>query len=205
MLQEKILKHICLTPNADYKSISKDTERDRITILQSLKPLIAQKYVGQIKSNPERPKCKLVFKPTDKGIMYSIAYLGVDIDVVRRAQLAQNVLDRYDLFLQEVPDLGLRKHFEQYIGPKLFVNHDLFDETGKLIVGNLKELLKQVIRIALFELTADKHFDIEELFDFKKRYVFSRKALHPTEVKIFRDVLVKVRNNLDASLNQLSR
>jgi hypothetical protein len=44
-LQEKILRHISKTPNADYKTISKETDRDRITILQSLQPLMKRHYI----------------------------------------------------------------------------------------------------------------------------------------------------------------
>lgn len=202
-LQEKILKHICVTTNADYKTISKDTDRDRITILQSLRPLISHKYVSQIRSNPERPKSKLVFKPTDKGTMYSIAYLGVNIDAIRRAQLSLDVLENYDAFLEEVPDVDVRKQLEQY-SPKLLVDYDLFDENGKSIISDQKEFAKQGLRISLFELIGDKHFNIEELFVFKKGYLFSRKAMHPTDVKIFKDVFLKIRNNLDSSLKKLS-
>jgi hypothetical protein len=203
-LQEMILKHICIATNADYKTISKDTDRDRITILQSLRPLIAHQYVMQIRSNPERPKSKLVFKPTDKGMMYSIAYLGVDIDEIRTAQLSQDVLENYKVFLRQVTDLSLRKQLEQYIAPKLLVDHASFDEEGNLIASDPRELLKQVLRISLFKLLSDKHFNIEELFKFKKGYLFPRTAVHPTEVELFRDVFVKIRNNLDASLSQLS-
>src|SRR5215210_5102416 len=120
-LQEKILKHICITANADYKTISKETDRDRITILQSLKPLIRHRYIRPVKLNPKQAKSKLTFKPTDKGTMYSIAYMGVDIDAIRRAQLPDNVLESHKVFEQEIPSLGVRKQFEQHIGPKLFV------------------------------------------------------------------------------------
>jgi predicted transcriptional regulator len=44
-LQEKILRHISKTPNADYKTISKETDRDKITILQSLQPLMKRHYI----------------------------------------------------------------------------------------------------------------------------------------------------------------
>jgi hypothetical protein len=56
----------------------------------------------------------------------------------------------------------------------------------------------------LLELLADKHFNLEELFEFKKGYLVVIEALHPTQVKILRDVFVKIRNNLNTSLNQLS-
>jgi hypothetical protein len=203
-LQEKILKHVCFTTDADYKTISKYTDRDRITILQSLKPLIAHKYVAQIRLDPERPKSKVVFKPTDKGILYSIAHLGVNVDAIRKAQLSSDALKNYSEFIQEVPDPGLHEKLEQYVAPKLFVDNDLFDENGKLIISEQKDFLKQGLRISLLELLADKHFNLEELFEFKKGYLVVIEALHPTQVKILRDVFVKIRNNLNTSLNQLS-
>src|SRR4051812_1686083 len=76
-LQEKILRHICKTRDADYKTISKETDRDRITILQSLQPLMKHHYVYKQKIDPNRIKSKLIFKPTDKGMYYALANLGV--------------------------------------------------------------------------------------------------------------------------------
>jgi hypothetical protein len=53
-LQDKILAHICRTKDADYKTLSKETDRDRITLKQSIDPLIKRRYITAEKVNPER-------------------------------------------------------------------------------------------------------------------------------------------------------
>lgn len=199
-LQEKILKHICITANADYKTVSKETNRDRVTILQSLKPLIKRKYIRSIKLNPTRIKSKLVFRPTEKGMMYSTAYLGVHMDDIRDAQLEDDALKNYRVFLKEVRDPRMRKQLEQ-LEPQTILSHDLFDENGDLIFRNREEYLKQGLRIMVLGQTSDKRFDIEDLFKFPFDQI---KAAHPIEVDLFKDMLIKIRNNLEASLKQLS-
>jgi hypothetical protein len=53
----------------------------------------------------------------------------------------------------------------------------------------------------LFEQTSDKRFDIEELFKFPLDKI---KTAHPTEVWVLSDLLVKIRNNLEAAILQLA-
>jgi hypothetical protein len=199
-LQARILKHISTTPNANYKTISKETGRDRITILQSLRPLIRHRYIRPEKLNPNQVKSKLVFRPTEKGIMYSTAYLGSDIYIIIEAHVKGDTLTDYRAFLQQVPDPQGRKS-QAHLEAQVILNHDLFDENGDLIFRDREQYLKQGLRIKLFEQTSDKRFDIEELFKFPLDKI---KTAHPTEVRVLRDLLVKIRNNLDAAILQLA-
>ena len=85
-LQKEILKHVCMKRNADYKTLSKATDRDRITLLQSLQSLNKHRLVYREKDNPNRVKSKLIFKPTHKGRAYASTFLGMDLDDIRNAQ-----------------------------------------------------------------------------------------------------------------------
>ena len=200
-LQEKILRHISKTANADYKTISKETDRDRITILQSLQPLIKRNYVYKEKVDPHLIKSKLIFKPTDKGIAYSIAILGVDIDDIRKAHVNAVELAKYNDLIKKVAKPLGRKQLERE-ATRVLVMYDLFDDKGKTIMTDRKAYLKQGIRIVLFNLTADKYYDPEKLFtlQFVERL---KKLVRPSELKELKEFLMKIRENIDLNIKQL--
>jgi hypothetical protein len=200
-LQEKILRHISKTSDADYKSISKETDRDRITILQSLQPLIKRNYVYKEKIDPHLMKSKLIFKPTDKGIAYSIAILGIDIDDVRKAHVNADVLAKYNDLIKNIAKPLERKQLERE-AIKFLVQYNVFDDKGKTIITDRKGYLKQGIRIGLFNSIADKYYDPENLFT--PQSVERLKGLFNTsELKLLKELLTKIRDNLDASIKQL--
>jgi hypothetical protein len=200
-LQEKILRHISKTPNADYKTISKETDRDRITILQSLQPLIKRNYVYKEKVDPHLVKSKLIFKPTEKGIAYSIAMLGVDIDDVTKAHYNADVLAKYNDFMKNIAKPRERKQLDRE-ATKIPIMYNLFDDKGKTIMTDRKAYLKQIIRIILFNATADKYYDPENLF--RLQFVERLKELvHPSELKELKEFLMKIRENVDLSIKQL--
>jgi predicted transcriptional regulator len=103
-LQEKILEHICKTKNADYKTISKATDRDRITILQSLQPLMKGHYINKEKLVPDQEKSKLIFKPTQKGMIYSLAFLNVKLDNVLKSYQDICQITGYAEFIKSISD-----------------------------------------------------------------------------------------------------
>ena len=201
-LQEKILRHISKTFDADYKTISKETDRDRITILQSLQPLIKRNYVYKEKIDPHLIKSKLIFKPTDKGMAYSIAILEVDIDDVIKAYADADVLVKHNYLIKKIPNPIRRKELEREM-IKVLLLYDLFDDNGKIIITDRKGFLKQAIRIGLFNLTADKYYDPENLFT-PQTVKRVKEISHISERKELKDFLVKIRDNLDLSIKQLS-
>ena len=141
-LQEKSLRHISKTSNADYKTISKATDRDRITILQSLQPLIKHNYVYKEKIEPHLIKSKLIFKPTHKGMAYSIAILGVDIDDVRKAHVNADVLVKYNDLIKNIDNPIQRKRLEREM-VKVLLLYNLFDDKGDIIITDAKEFLNK--------------------------------------------------------------
>jgi hypothetical protein len=108
-LQKEILKHVCMRRNADYKTLSKATDRDRITLLQSLKSLMKHHLVYSEKDNPNWVKSKLIFNPTYKGKIYASTSLGIDDDAIRNAQSDDNERRKYDEFIKQVPNPAERK------------------------------------------------------------------------------------------------
>ena len=201
-LQAKILKHICKTRDADYKTISKETAKDRITILQSLQSLMKRQYVYKQKIEPDHIKSKLIFRPTDKGMAYSIARLDVDIDDVRKVHVDADVLVEYNDLIKNITNRLQRKQFEREM-IKVLLLYNLFDDKGKTIITDRKGFLKQGIRIGLFNLTANKYYNPENLFT--PQVVERLKEIFNTsELKELKEFLMKIRNNLDLSIKQLS-
>lgn len=133
-LQEKILVHVCTTTNADYKTISKETDRDRITILQSLQGLFRRHYVDKKKILPQYEKSKLIFSPTPKGIIYSLAFLNLDFKEMPGSHREQSQINKLLQSIEALPDpypMRFAKRYAAYVlgesdaGP--------FSEKGELI------------------------------------------------------------------------
>src|SRR5215208_6392397 len=108
-----------------------------------------RQYVYKQKIDPSRIKSKLIFRPTDKGMAYSIASLGVDIDDVRKAHVNADVLVEYNDLIKKIDNPLQRKQFEREM-IKVLARYNLFDDKGKTIITDRKEFLKQGIRIGLF-------------------------------------------------------
>ena len=198
-LQNQILLHICKTKNADYKTISKETDRDRITILQSLQSLMKRHLVTKEKVEPDRIKSKLIFRPTLKGMAYSIAFLGATYDHIRKAhsEAAKQLTNHYE-FVNFIND---PKHRDRIMGhmTRILVEKDFFDEKGeKIITRGKSNMLKESFRAALFELTENKDYNCESVFNSE-----SIKSITREESKELREFFKYVRLNLDLTIEHL--
>jgi hypothetical protein len=197
-LQKKILKHVCTRKNADYKTLSKATHRDRITVLQSLQSLIKRHLVYQEKTNASRIKSKLLFKPTDKGRAFALKYLGVDLDDIRNAQFDDNERRNYNEFIKHVANPLDRKNNE---GKTL---KDLLQENLFLEDGNIPDqrLLIQLFRLRLLQFAKSIDPSLEKMFtpaNIDKLEAISTQS----ELKEFKELLTILRNNLDSTIKQL--
>jgi hypothetical protein len=201
-LQEKILRHVSKTSNADYKTISKETDRDRITILQSLQPLIKRHYIYKQKIDPNRIKSKLIFKPTQKGIAYAIAFLGVDSNHIMKAQDDASQIIKYNKFIEQINDSKLRKQLAESMMTKL-IEYDLFDDKGSIIITSRQDMIKQGFRMAILEQAKDKDFDPHNLFNPQSVKLLT-KIYNPDELKEFKESLIRIKNNLELTIEQLS-
>ena len=131
-LQAKILKHIVVTKNADYQSVSKYTGKNRITNLQSLETLVKHQFVNKFRTDSKNRKSKLNFAATPKGIWYAIANLNVD---VRDIPMSDEELGMYQDYLKGVDDKEGRKDFISNVA-KLLLQENLFDHKGELLITN---------------------------------------------------------------------
>ena len=133
-LQEKILLHACTTTNADYKTISKETDRDRITILQSLQGLFRRHYIEKKKIFPQYEKSKLIFSPTPKGIVYALAFLNLDFKQMPGSHREQSQINKLLQGIESLPDPYPMRFAKRYAGYVLEESDaNPFSEKGELI------------------------------------------------------------------------
>jgi hypothetical protein len=199
-LQKEILKHVCMRRNADYKTLSKATDRDRITLLQSLQSLMKHRLVDKEKDNPNLVKSKLIFNPTHKGKIYASTSLGIDDDAIRNAQSDDNERRRYDEFIKQVPNPAERKRNERRVMKDLLLEN-LFHEDGN--IPDIDKLLNQLLRTRLLRFIKSRNFDINELFT--PAGMNTLKAISaPSELREFKELLILLRKNLDSTIKSLS-
>ena len=199
-LQKEILKHVCMRRNADYKTLSKATDRDRITLLQSLQSLIKHSLVYSEKDNPNWVKSKLIFKPTHKGTAYASTFLEMDLDAIRNAQFDDDGRRMYRDFIKQVPNPAGRKKNESKMMKDLLLEN-LFQDDGN--IPNFDKLLYQLTRVRLLKFVKSRrNFDFNELFGItgaKELKAISTRS----ELKELKDLLSKLRINLDSTIKSL--
>jgi hypothetical protein len=210
-LQSTILFHICVTKNANYKSVMDATKRNRITILQSLRILIERHLIYQEKINPHYKKSKLIFKATDRGIFNVIGNSDSwetcsIVNQIENAHMIPSILRQFKELTNNKGNKSSNsssllepiKEFAFYMSA-----NDLFDKNGFSLVNEIRDLWKHEVRMWMSEIVSNKYFDIENLFGSQIRHKFEN-FLIPPYVPGFKETLIKIRNNLDECINQLS-
>jgi predicted transcriptional regulator len=198
-LQKEILKHVCMRRNADYKTLSKATDRDRITLMQSLQSLMKQRLVEKEKTIADRKRIKLIFKPTDKGRAYASKYLGIGLEDIRNALSDANERSEYRDFIKEVANPSGRRRNERLMMDDL-LQENLFQEDGN--IQDIQKLLSQLVRLRLLRFVKSKNFDFEELF--APANLNDLKAIStPSELKEFKELLTNLRKNLDSTIKHV--
>jgi predicted transcriptional regulator len=198
-LQQNIIKFITLTPNTDYKAISKYVDKDRITIKQSIDTLIKKGHIKKRKVYPDRERSKLIFNLTHKGLIYSISILNAQINVIKNLDDKQ-----FQEFLKylEIPKSRGAERFKTLVCLG-FLNYDLFNEEGNMICENEYEIAKQMFRIFLLYRTQDKYFDLEKLFlPETSGFDFMKKNYNPNP--LLKQIHIKLKDNLEKSILSLS-
>jgi predicted transcriptional regulator len=196
-LQAQVLKHVCQTKDADYKTISKETDRDRITILQSLHSLMKQHYVQKQKVEPDRIKSKLIFKPTRKGMIYAIGLLEIPYDKVLKAHPnAEQLLEYDNPYLDYLSD-PLQRNRVMYYWIKTLIDKKAFDNEGRLVSPST---IKIASLRAMLNLFADREFDPDTLFKSENKSMKSKR----NEFEELRKFLQRMKNNLDLTIDRLN-
>jgi hypothetical protein len=195
-LQIEIVKHVCMRRDADYKTLSKATDRDRITLLQSLQSLNKHRLVYREKDNPNRVKSKLIFKPTHKGRAYASTFLGMDLDDIRNAQFDDDERRKYRDLIKQVANPSKRKKNERLMMKDLLLEN-LFQEDGN--IPDIDKLLYQLTRVRLLRFIRIKNFDFNELFG--TTGANELKAISTrSELREFKELMTSLRDNLDSSI-----
>jgi DNA-binding PadR family transcriptional regulator len=185
--------------DADYKTLSKATDRDRITLLQSLHSLMKHRLVYSEKDKPNLVKSKLIFRPTHKGRAYASTFLEMDLDHIRNAQFDDDERRKYRDFIKQVANPLERKRNEWPVMKDLLLEN-LFQPDGN--IPNFDKLLYQLARVRLLKFAKSKSFDFNELFD--TTGARELKAIStPLELKDLKELLSKLRKNLDLTIKSL--
>lgn len=204
-LQLEILKHIIQTEKPDYKTISKEVDRDRITIRQSIESLSKKQCIISEPINPNIKKSKLTFKPTIKGLVIGLGYLDIKFDQIKNNS-------------EKVIDLTTYQEFKNKLGAdqlndflKIFsiglIEYNLIDNNLNQILSDPYSTNKNFLRMALLNKLLNKDIDIENLFvlypdeaDYKQNV----KDIIPPQVMIpLKTVLIKIRENLQKTIDLL--
>jgi hypothetical protein len=204
-LQKNILKHIILTDQSDYQTISKGVNRDRITVLQSIKSLSKIECIVSEPINPNKKKSKLIFRPTIKGLVIGLGLLDIKFD-----QIKNNA--------EKVTNLGTYKEFKENMGIEQFnrylkelsiglIQFDLFNNNLKQVISDSYTFVKFIIRISSIGILLDKDKDIENLFLFysdEAEYTQNVKNVVPIQIlKLVKSVLLQIMANLRKTINLL--
>jgi predicted transcriptional regulator len=160
-LQAKILKHIVVTNNADYETISKHTGKNRITNLQSIESLVKHHLVNKVRTDPKNRRSKLTFAATPKGLWYAIANLNLDaMDI----PMSNEELEMYQDYLKGVADKEGRKNFILNVA-KLILRENLFDHKGELLITDRQKLFEYGIIMGLVASVGKSNVDAANFFN----------------------------------------
>src|SRR5215204_3126119 len=162
-LQLKILKHIIQTDNADYQTISKEVERDRLTIRQSIESLSKKQCISSEPINPNKKKSKLIFRPTIKGLVIGLGLLDIKFEQIKNnAEKISNV-NTYKEFKEKLGVEKLNDFLKKF--SKGLYEYDLINNNlNQILLPGPYDFVKILIRNLLLAALTDKDFDIENLF-----------------------------------------
>lgn len=82
--------------------------------------------------------------------------------------------------------------------------YDLFDDKGKCIVKDETDLWKFFIRTIIMEQLQNKYFDIEDIFSEGGTWMNLAQNVGPIGGSAMVNILIKIRNDLDGFIAELS-
>ena len=189
-LQGKILRHLCTTANANYKTLTKEIGRDRITILQSIESLIKYRYVEKERVNPQKEKSKLTFLPTLKGLAGLWQEFPFDLKQMIKLK-KEDEITRYLEFVKEV----FKAEHQKPMLSRLF--NDIKYNYMNLEKGltSKRKLIKDSFAMGILELAQRRDYDATRLFNEKgvERLI---KLYSKEELNEFKELFVRTKQNL---------
>lgn len=198
-LQWKILIHVCKTKDTDFKSICKETGRNRTTIIQSIEPMIRRRLINKIKVDPLLVKSRVIFEPTYKGASYAEAF-GLNVKDIFRTEKDPNILG----YLQIVDQLSNTSQQKVMLRELSFNILDLsiIDGQGNIKTEDKISAIKDAFFDSLTSLIQDDN--TSSLFNDKAiRWIAS--FFSANEVEELRKKLFKIKKNTDSTIRILSK
>ena len=181
-LQEEILKHIVITRDAGYDTLTRNIKKGRTTIIQSLNTLIDGHYVNNQKTKVDHTRnINTIFKPTTKGICYSVAYLDVSFESIIKSNGDEDDFVRYSELIKKIVDRSLRHEFTKNTALAL-INSEIFDEKGEMKITKSEDFFNYGFISALTGLARKKTPEAELYFN-RLSIDSLRKILSPEELK----------------------
>jgi hypothetical protein len=197
-LQGKILHHLCTTANANYKTLTKEIGRDRITILQSIESLIKYHYVEKERDNPQKEKSKLTFLPTLKGI--ACLWLAFQFDLKEMIKLKKE--DEITMYLEFVKDLFKGKSHQRHMLMWLFSHIEIKYMRLERGDASKRKLIKESFTMGILELAQRDDYDATRLFN-ERGVQWLTKLYSKEELNEFKELIVRTKKNLTAILERL--
>jgi hypothetical protein len=190
-LQGKILRHLCTTANANYKTLTEEIGRDRITILQSIESLIKYHYVEKERDNPQKEKSKLTFLPTLKGLAGLWQEFPFDLKQMIKLK-KEDEITRYLEFVRDV--FKLEEHQKPMLS-RLF--NDIKYNYMNLEKGyaSKRKLIKDSFAKGMLELVQRRDYDATRLFN-EKGVERLKKLYSKEELNEFKELFVRTKQNL---------
>lgn len=202
-LQEDILKHIAVTPDAGYDTMTNKIKKNRITIRQSIETLLKHNYAKKEEIEPDLERnIKIIFKPTTKGITYSMAFLEVGLDEIIKSSGEENDFIQYNQLIENVVDKSERNEFIKNTA-KALIDFDIFDNTGEMRISKGEDFFNYGIMMALTGLGRKKSPSTAVYFD-NQSIESLRKILSEEELKGIREYFSKVQTYLNKTTNAIN-
>jgi hypothetical protein len=196
-LQLKILNHICSTSEATYRSLIQVLKRDRVTVLQSMKSLVKNRYVEQRKINPQYEKSKVVFIPTFKG--FCEAWLESRIktgDIVNTRRTDEIV--EYVQYIDSTFLPSKHKEMLQLLFSKLAKGYSTDYEPD---TNDKKNLIKNSFQSGLLALIQSADYNIDFLSK-RETGIWLNKLYSPSELKEIKEHFMKIRDNISMTIER---
>jgi hypothetical protein len=199
-LQEKILTIVCTMRNIDYVPLIKATNRDRVTIAQSVNSLVERHFIVKRKENPEYEKSRVIIQSTYLGKDYSVRFLGVNLEDILKVEDNEHI-SAFLEFIKDISDPLQRLILIQPLKRDLFlllhegcINNYRAKENNELI----KQKLKQALKSGISQLVMYKNYDAKKLLN-KRSIEWLKKLFSNHEIKEFRQSIIQMRDNLIAT------
>ena len=163
-LQWKILHYVCKTKDTDFKSICKETGRERTTIIQSIKPMIKRKLIDKRRVDPVLVKSRVIFTPTYKGKCYLEAF-GVNVEDIFRTEMDPSI----SIYLQIVDQLSNTRQQKLMLRELAsnVLDLSIIDELGNIKTEDKISSLKDAFLDAFTNLMQETDYNASSLFNDK--------------------------------------